>query len=147
MFNHVQVIDVLFAKLKPLIQWPERDILLATMPMCFRKHCPRWTVLIDCFEIFTERPSNQHAKTQTFSNYKHHKTVKYLIGVIPQGTISFKSEGRVSDKNITENCGLLDKLLPGDLILADRGFDIAESVAAWALTVTIPFFNIKSRSM
>ena len=48
---------------------------------------------------------------------------------------------------ISQNCGLLDKLLPGDLILADRGFDIAESVAAWALTVTIPFFNIKSRSM
>ena len=90
-FHHV--INVLFIKLKPLILWPERDNLLATMPMCFRKHCPRCTVIIDCFEIFIERPSNQLAKAQTFSTYKHHNTVKYLIGVTPQGTISFISEG------------------------------------------------------
>ena len=30
-FNHV--IDVLYIKLKPLIIWPERDVLLATMPV------------------------------------------------------------------------------------------------------------------
>ena len=139
-----RVINVLFIKLKPLILWPERDILLATMPMCFRKHCPRCTVIIDCFEIFIERPSNQLAKAQTFSTYKHHNTVKYLIGVTLQGAISFVSEGwggSVSDKHVTENCGLLNNLIPGDVILADRGFDISESVAAWAVTVTIPAFT------
>jgi hypothetical protein len=29
---------------------------------------------------------------------------------------------------LTENCGLLDKLIPGDLVLADRGFTVHESV-------------------
>lgn len=139
-----RVINVFFIKLKPLILWPERDILLATMPMCFRKHCPRCTVIIDCFEIFIERPSNQLAKAQIFSTYKHHNTVKYLIGVTLQGATSFVSEGwggSVSDKHVTENCGLLNNLIPGDVILADRGFDISESVAAWAVTVTIPAFT------
>ena len=109
--------------------------------MCFCKHCPRCTVIIDCFEIFIERPSNQLAKAQTFSTYKHHNTVTYFIGVTPQGTISFISEGwggRVSDKHVIESCGLLNNLIPGDVILADRGFDISESVAAWAATVTLP---------
>jgi len=54
-----------------------------------------------------------------------------LIGITPQGTISFISKawvGRCSDKHITENCGILDKLLPNDIVLADRGFNISESV-------------------
>jgi len=36
--------------------------------------------------------------------------------------------GHVSDKHLTENWGLLNKLLPGDIVLADRGFDIVYSV-------------------
>ena len=36
--------------------------------------------------------------------------------------------GRTSDKFLTENCGFLDKLLPGDMVMADRGFTINESV-------------------
>ena len=91
-----------------------------------------------------ERPSNLLARAQTFSSYKHHNTVKYLIGITPQGTVSFISEGwggRVSDKNLTENCGLIDHLLPGDAILADCGFDIQDSVAIYAIQVKIPSFT------
>ena len=36
--------------------------------------------------------------------------------------------GRTSDKYLTENCGILDKILPGDTVMADRGFTITESV-------------------
>ncbi|WAR08649.1 LOW QUALITY PROTEIN: hypothetical protein MAR_018607 [Mya arenaria] len=35
--------------------------------------------------------------------------------------------GRTSNKHITENCWVLTKIIPGDLILADRGFDILSS--------------------
>ena len=34
----------------------------------------------------------------------------------------------MSDKYLTENCGILDNLLPGDQILEDRGFKVQESV-------------------
>ena len=77
--------------------------------------------------MFCERPSDLMARAQTFSNYKHHNTVKFLIAITPQGVISFVSKGwggRVSDKHLTENCGLLNFLLPGDVILADRGFTV-----------------------
>ena len=34
------------------------------------------------------------------------------------------------DVHLTENCDLLSKLLPADVILADRGFTIASRVQA-----------------
>jgi hypothetical protein len=49
--------------------------------------------------------------------------------------------GRASDKNITEKCGLLSKLLPGDVVLAVRGFDISESVGLVCAEVEIPAFT------
>lgn len=89
------------------------------------------TVIIDCFEVFIEKPSNFLARAQTFSNYKHHNTIKILISITPQGSISFVSEtwgGRTSDTFLTENYRFLDKLVPGDVVMADRGFTVAESV-------------------
>ena len=139
-----QVLQIMYIKLKPLIIWPEREILFKTMPMDFRKYCPKCIVIIDCFEIFLERPTSVLARAQTFSSYKHHNTVKYLIGITPQGTVSFISEGwggRVSDKHLTENCGLLSNLIPGDTVLADRGFDIKESVGLYCATITVPAFT------
>lgn len=49
--------------------------------------------------------------------------------------------GHVSNKYFTEHCGILKKLLPGDVVLADRGFDIADSVASMQATLYIPAFT------
>ena len=47
----------------------------------------------------------------------------------------------VSDVHITENSGLLSKLLPGNMILADRGFTIQESVGLYHAKVKLPPFT------
>ena len=78
-------------------------------------------MIIDCFELFIDRPRYLLARAQTFSVYKHHNTVKFLIGMSPQRVVSFLSKAygrRVSDKFITEHSGFFVNLLPGDLILA-----------------------------
>ena len=93
--------------------------------MCFQQAFGKTvTVVIACFELFIDRPTNLLAQAQTFSSCKHHNTIKVLIGITPQGTISFISQvwgGRTSRKYLTEHCGLLDKLMPGDMIRGDRG--------------------------
>ena len=49
---------------------------------------------------------------------------------------------RVSDKHVTENSGVLRKLLPGGIVLADRGFDITDSVGFYQAKLYIPSFTI-----
>ena len=72
---------VMDTRLQPLIKWPEREELWRTMPQCFQYlFGKKTTVIIDCFEVFIDRPSNLMARAQTFSNYKHHNTVKVKLG-------------------------------------------------------------------
>ena len=85
-----------------------------TLPMDFRKNCPNCVVIIDCFEVFIDRLSDLLARAQTYPSYKHHNTVKILIGITPQDSVSFISDGwggRVSDKHITENSNLLNNII------------------------------------
>ena len=80
---------MLFVCLQPLVKWPGREELKKTMPSDFRTTFPKCVCIIDCFEVFCERPTDLMARAQTFSNYKHHNTVKSLIGIAPQGVISY----------------------------------------------------------
>ncbi len=125
-------IGTMFKHLKPLVHWPESHCLQATMPHQFvEAFGNRVAVIVDCFEIRIERASNLKARAQTFSHYKRQHTLKYLIGSTPRVSISFVSQGwggHVSDKLVTENSGLLNELLPGDLVLTGRGFDIRDCV-------------------
>ena len=142
--NFRKWIDVMYIRLKPLIKWPEREDLLKTMPLDFKNTFQKCVIIIDCCEVFCERPTSLMVRPQTWSNYKQHNTVKFLIGIVPQGVVSFISKGmggRVSDVHLTENCGLLHHLLPGDLVLADRGFTIQESVSMYCTEVKIPPFT------
>ena len=143
-------IDVMYTRLSSLISWPERSELMKTMPSEFRKHFRKCVVIIDCFEIFIERPTSLTARAQTWSNYKHHNTVKFLIGITPQGSVAFISQGwggRTSDVHLTENSGLLQKLLPGDIVLVDRGFTIQEAAGLYCAEVKLPPFTRGKRQL
>ena len=141
----ITTVHVMYCRMNSFVYWPTREELQTTMPMEFRKYFKlKVAIIIDCFELFIERPSNLLARAQTWSSYKHKNTVKFLIGIAPQGVISFISAsygGRASDKFITDDCGFLDKLNPGDIVLADRGFDIQESVGLMCAEVKIPDFT------
>ena len=63
-------LDVLYNRLLVFVGWPERDQLLKTMPLESGKNFRKCMIIIDCFEIFIERPTSLTARAQTWSNYK-----------------------------------------------------------------------------
>ena len=137
-------IDVMSRELHRLICWPDRTNIRQTLPDCFKPMYSHATCIIDCSEIFLERPSSLLARAQTYSQYKHHNTVKFLMAISPTGAIIFLSKcwgGRVSDKYLTANCGFYKYLIPGDLVLADRGFNIADDLALHGASLALPSFT------
>ncbi|XP_049275786.1 uncharacterized protein LOC125760122 [Rhipicephalus sanguineus] len=135
---------VTYCRLKPYISWPDRVLLQKTMPQAFfDSFGANVATVIDCFEIKIERPSLQF-RSETWSQYKQSNTAKFLIGIVPQGAVTFISEGwggRCSDKHITEHSGMLDNLRPGDVVLADRGFNISESVGFYCARLHVPAYT------
>lgn len=125
-------IDVMSIELKCLVCWPDHGTVRANLPSCFKKHFSSVICIIDCFELFIERPIAFEPRAATYSNYKKHNTLKVLIGITPTGSISFISQawgGRISDKEITQKSGFLDKIEYGDWVMADRGFNVSDELA------------------
>ena len=76
--------------------------------------------LFENYRITLEQPSNLLARAQVWSKYKHQSTVKFLIGITPQGTLSFLSKsygGCISDEELFEQSGFIDHLLPGMILM------------------------------
>jgi len=137
-------IDIMSREMNQLISWPDHGLVRETLPDCFKPKYTRTKCIIDCSEVFIQRPTSLSARGETYSNYKSHNTAKFLVAISPTGAIIFVSKcwgGRVSDKHLTSSCGILDKLMHGDLVLADRGFDISEELALRGATLAIPPFT------
>ena len=119
---------------------------LKTIPPVFKIKFPRLTCIIDCFEIFIESPSSLLARAQCYSNYKKHCTIKGIPSYIFQhffeiAKSTFKAKeknlskcwgGRASDNFIVRESGFCSSKyhMPGDHILADRGFTLHDDFAA-----------------
>uniref|UniRef100_A0A8C6TNW3 Transposase n=1 Tax=Neogobius melanostomus TaxID=47308 RepID=A0A8C6TNW3_9GOBI len=136
----VELINILHARLGSLVEWPERDVLQSAMPVSFRAAFgDAVAVIIDCFEVFIKKPANISARAQTHSNCKDRSsTVKFLIGIAPHGEITYISRawgGMASNKQIAEECGVLNNLSPGDVVLADRGFNVEDGVGLFCASV------------
>ncbi len=128
------------------INWfPSKHQILSTLPSGFREKYPTTIVIIDASELFIETPSDMMLQSTSWSSYKHHNTLKFLVGCTPNGAISYISPaylGSVSDPTLTKQCGFLSKLegMAGMSVMADRGFTIKEELSKLGLTLNLPPF-------
>lgn len=93
---------------------------------------PNLRGIIDCTEFYIETPNRLPSQRSTYSNYKSRNTFKLLLSISPIAHINFVSNlfsGSISDKEIVRQSGFLDKLEPGDAIMADKGFNVQDLFA------------------
>lgn len=136
-------INFIYVKLKEIPLWPPRKLLLSNMPKQFKEFYPTTRVILDATEIYVEQPDLPELQQMTFSSYKNDNTFKGIVGISPNGVVTFVSPlfpGCISDKDLTRRCGILDILEPGDCVMADRGFDIEEDLILRGVNLNIPPF-------
>lgn len=136
-------INYMYLKLGHINIWPSRELVDETMPQDFKAKYPSTRVIIDCTEIRCEMPSSLLLNSELFSSYKHHTTLKALVGISPKGFLTFIGQlytGSISDREIVERSGFLN--LPftnGDSVMADKGFTI-EDILPLGVSLNIPPF-------
>lgn len=143
-------IDHLYVQLSFLIHWPTRGQINATMPADFRGLFPKTRVIIDCTEFFTQTPASLSDRSLMYSSYKGQMTWKALVGITPNGVVSFVSDlwaGSISDKQIVQESKLLDLCEKGDAIMGDKGFLISDLTTPRGIQLIIPPKKNKLKQM
>ena len=112
-----------------MFPFPSREKISEWMPRKFKKYFPNTRVM--------KLNVNSHLDSSvTYLHYKSRNTWKVLIGCTPSGLVNLVSEAWVIEYLTERSLRSQDLLQPGDMIMADRGFDIASR----GITVNIPPF-------
>jgi len=125
-------LKVLYIVLGSINIWPSQASIDKFMSSVMKEKFSTVHVIIDCTEMFTQKPSSLVGNSQLFSSYKNHTTLKGLIGISPHGSVTFVSSlfsGCISDIEITKNSEILNLPKPGDSLMANKGFTVAKLLA------------------
>ncbi|KAJ8680762.1 hypothetical protein QAD02_016549 [Eretmocerus hayati] len=82
----VQTILMLNKIMKAIaLPWPTRETIKRNLPQCFEGF-ENNRIVLDCTEIFIQKPQNLCCRIQVYSNYKGGDTIKLMTGVSLEGT-------------------------------------------------------------
>ena len=113
-------LELLYVRSRFVISWASLEVCQRNMPSTLKEMYSWWRSIVDCSEFFIDIPKSYQARSKTYSNYKKHNTMKFLIAITPACSICFLSNfwrSRVSDKNLTQAWGFLNFLEQGELVL------------------------------
>ena len=140
-------INLMYIELKDLCEMPEHSSSESAKQF---RNFPLVRVVLDCTEVYTEKPSSLQANREIYSNYKSHNTFKFLVGISPHPAVIYVSRvwgGRASDKQITtQSKDLIEALNPGEQVMVDRGFAIESILVPRGVELVIPDFKGQGRS-
>ena len=89
-----------------------REAIRNNLPEVFIKTVNnKFRVILDCAEVFTERPKSLDCQAATWSDYRQHNTIKFLVGISPSGFITFLQvpAGARTKTQMTKNKGTKGK--------------------------------------
>lgn len=135
--------NFLYVMLGSLPVWPSMTAVRSRMPDRFKQLYPDTHVILDCTEIRIQTPGSKVLHSEIYSHYKSHTTLKGLIGITPDGTVSFVSSlytGSISDNEITKRSGIINLLEKDDQVMADKGFLIQPLLDTVGCSLVIPPF-------
>lgn len=104
----------------------------------------QYDIILDCTEFRVERSSDPIAQQAMYSSYYSTNTLKVLVGGTENGEIRYVSDvygGAISDRKITQECGILTFLKQNEFVMADRGFDISDILEERGVVLNIPPFK------
>ncbi|CAN7943595.1 unnamed protein product [Ixodes hexagonus] len=131
--------------LRNVVVWLSRETVFRNVPQSFEENgFAGTTCILDCTEVFLQRPKKLLARAQTYSSYKGHNTVKFLVAIAPHGSVMFVSKvygGRASDKHIVRDSGIISYFQHGDQVMADRGFSLDPEMEAKGVVLNVPAFT------
>ena len=115
------------------------------MPRAFHDLYPTTRVIVDTIEIPIAQPVDAYSQNQTFSNLSKRNTVKAMVGITPNGAVSYISDcypGSTSDRRVVEDSNLYkhaSRLFDeGDSIMADAKVAIEDLFAPFGVSVNLP---------
>jgi hypothetical protein len=115
--------------------------LLSAKPMECLKEFPDVVMILDCSEFFIQSPGKCELNKLFFSPYKHHTTVKILVGINKAGRVVYVSRchpGRISDKQFIKHSKILEKMPKGSSVMVDKGFLIFDLASKVGVKVEMP---------
>ena len=124
-----------------LIVWLPKEAVYSNLPKMFHEKYRHARCIIDCTEVYIERPKSLNEQAATWSDYKKHNTLKFLVCISPNGFIMYLSDcygGRTSDQYICQDSNFYKFLDYGDEVLADRGFQIKEDLLLYYCKLFVP---------
>mmetsp|Transcript_17097 Transcript_17097/g.43808 ORF Transcript_17097/g.43808 Transcript_17097/m.43808 type:complete len:324 (-) Transcript_17097:29-1000(-) len=133
--------------LHSFITFPSAEMVRARMPPGFvqplkgRAPIESVRIVLDCCELPCETPTDPNEAQLYYSEYKKGHTIKFLVGVTPDGTVVFVSEGfpgGFTDLELVQKIGILDLLSAGDCIMADRAFQMWEETEKRGMFLIMP---------
>ena len=139
-FIHV-LHSILFRDIMTTIPSREKNVLCAPSSFSEFTSC---RIVIDCTDVEIAAPGLISQQNATYSSYRGMNSFKVIVGVAPNAVITFVSKlypGSISDKAIVQQSGLLNHLVAGDMVLADKGFLIQDILPNDVSLNIPPFLN------